>query len=300
MKKKKMENISKKRIWIIVLAIVTVLAASGVFVYYRGTVYYQTHFFPNTIINGIDCSKMEVEPVVELLNARTNEYSLKVTGRKPETGASGTLLGEIAGDEIGLSFTATQEEVTELLNGQDELKWGLAYFEKETSYSLMRSITFESELLEEKVKAWDAFKRINMKKAQDAYIGGYVEELGEYEIVPETLGTELDLDKAVSIIAESVSRQEDVVDLEEQECYKAASVRADDEKLTRTVDTVNSWLGTRIIYDWNGSEVILDRKILKDWVSIDKGSPVLDEEEVKAFVKKQASAYDTYGKTPPS
>ena len=77
---------------------------------------------------------------------------------------------------------------------------------------------------------------------------------------------------------------------------REAAVKSDDKRLNRTVDDANKWLGTKIVYDWNGTEVVVDREILKDWVSIEDEKAVLDEEAVDAFVKEQAGAYDTYGR----
>ena len=104
------------------------------------------------------------------------------------------------------------------------------------------------------------------------------------------------MEKVIQLISETVSRQEESLDLEEEGCYREAAVKSDDKKLNDIIDTANRWLGTEIVYDWNGTEVVLDHEILKDWVSIENGRAALDEEAVAAFVKEQASAYDTYGK----
>lgn len=135
-----------------------------------------------------------------------------------------------------------------------------------------------------------------MVKVKNAYISDYSEEAGTYEIIPETAGTEMDVEKAVELIADAVKRQAQNVDLEEGACYTEASVKQDDRKLTETVDTVNKWLGTKITYDWNGTTVDLDYRTLHEWISLENGKPVLDEEKVTAFVKEQASQYDTYGR----
>jgi lipoprotein-anchoring transpeptidase ErfK/SrfK len=80
-------------------------------------------------------------------------------------------------------------------------------------------------------------------------------------------------------------------------CYEEASVKSDDVKLTKAVSDANKMLGTKVVYDWNGSEVVLDDELLKDWVSIEDDEAVLDESAVKTFVNEQAAEYDTYGKT---
>ncbi len=287
----------KKRIILIavLLIFVTTLAVAA-YLYYRGVVYYRTHFFPNTNINGMDCGDMEAAPIINALEARIDGYALAVLGRDYETGESDTVLGVIAPDDIQLKYVGTREAVENLLRQQDELRWIEAYLDGRYIYSLEQGMTFDEELLEGVVKSWDACKRKNMQKPRDAHISEYSEELGGYEIIPETLSTEFDVESAIALIVEAVNGQEASVDLEEQGYYQDAAVRSDDKRLNRIVDTANKWLDTKVVYDWNGTEVVVDNELLKDWVSIEDGKAALDEEAVGAFVKEQADAYDTYGR----
>ena len=280
----------------IVLFIFLIALTLAVFGYYRVAVYYQTHFFPNTSINGVDCSGMEAEAVINLLDMRVQDYVLEVTGRDYRTGDAGAMLGTIAADQIKLNFGDTKAGVEYFLEQQEEYKWIWAYLNGSYPHFLEQGLYFDEELLRDAVLGWDAFKRGNMHRAENAYISDYIEESGTYEIIPETSGTELDVEKAVRLIMDALNHQDEEVDLEEGACYVEASVRQDDKALTQTVDTVNKWLGTKVVYDWNGTKVELDHNTLHDWISMESGKPVLDEEQVTAFVKKQASQYDTYGK----
>ncbi len=289
---------SKKKRYIMtgILVILLLLCGFAIFGYYRAALYYETHFFPNTSINGVDCSNMEVEPVINLLDVRIQNYVLEVIGRDYKTGESGTVLGTVSADDIQLNFGDTRAAVEGFLNQQEEFKWIWAYLNGEYSYFLEQGVFFDEELLKDAVKGWDACKKANMLKAKSAYISDYSEESGTYGIIPETIGTEMDVEKAVQLIMDAVNRQDGEVDLEEGECYAEAAVRQDDKKLIETVDSVNKWLATKITYDWNGTEVELDYRTLHDWISLENGEPVLDEEQVTAFVKEQALQYDTYGK----
>lgn len=295
--KEKKPKSKKKYILIALILILVATLAVAAYLYYREIVYYQTHFFPNTNINGMDCSNMEVTAVIDALEARIDGYALAVVGRDYRTGEPDAILGVIEPDDIGLKYVGTGEAVEVLLQQQDEFMWIEAYWDRQYIYSLEQDINFDKKLLESTVKSWDACKRKNMKIAQDAHLSEYLEEKGGYEVIPETMGTELDINKALSLIVEAVAGQAASVDLDEQECYKEASIKSDDRKLNRIVNNANKWLGTKIIYDWNGTEVVLDNEILKDWITIEEdGNVVLNEEAAGTFVKEQAKAYDTYGK----
>ena len=294
-KKKKPKSKKKKFLIALILMLIAVLAVAA-YLYYRGTVYYQTHFFPNTNINGMDCGDMEAAPVIDALEACIDGYALAVLGRDYKTGETDVVLGVIGPEDIGLSYMGTREAVETLLQQQNEFMWIEAYLDGRYVYSLEQGISFDEELLESIVKSWDACKKKNMRRSEDAYISEYSDELGGYEIIPETIGTEIDLENAFSLIAEAVKAQEASVDLEKLGCYQEATVKSDDKQLNRIVNTANRWLGTKVVYDWNGNRVVVDKEILKEWVSIEDKKVLLDEEAVDAFVKEQAAAYDTYGR----
>lgn len=294
--KKRKPKRKRKYILIAVLLILVATLAVVAYLYYRGVVYYQTHFFPNTNINGIDCSDMETMPIIEALEHRIDGYALAVVGRDYRTGEGDTVLGVIAPEDIQLNYVGTREAVESLLEQQDELMWIEAYLDGSYVYTLEQDMTFDEGLLDSTVKSWDACKRNNMQAPEDAYISDYSEELGGYEIIPETIGTKFDVEETISYIVEAVNGQEASIDLEELGCYQDASVKKDDKKLNLAVDNANKWLGTNIVYDWNGTKVVLDNETLKDWVSIEEDKAILDEEAIGTFVKEQAAAYDTYGR----
>ncbi len=288
----------KRKKYILPGMIFAVILAAGIaaFGYYQTALYYRTHFFPNTVINGVDCSRMEAAAVAEMLDARLEEYSLEVTGRDYRTGESGAQIGKIFPSDIQLAYQDTRKEVEALLAGQEEFQWIQAWLGQQYSHSMERNVLFDEDMLNSMVKSWDACKKANMVKAQDAYISEYSEARGGYEIIPETAGTQLDVEQVLQLVSEALGRQEKYLDLEQLSCYQEAAVRQDDTKLNSIVDKVNQWLGTRISYDWNGSKIELDHRILHEWITLEDDSPVLDEEKVAAFVKEQAAAHDTYGK----
>lgn len=284
----------KRKKWPAIAAACLFVALIGI---YSGVVfYYQTHFLPGTVINGIDCSGMEAEAVTALLDAQIMDYSLEVKGRDYASSEAGAILGIVSAKDIGLTYEATLESVELILQEQDSLLWVTALFPHEYSYDLVRSVTYDQELLEALVKSWKACQEYNMVKAEDAYISEYSDDLGGYEIIPETSGTELDVEQAIQVVAAAVVTKEESRDLSEAGLYKTAEITGEDAGLTELVETVNRWLGTKITYDWNGSEVILDIELLKDWISIVDGEAVIDKEAVTSFVKAQSRANDTYGK----
>ena len=259
-------------------------------------VYYQSHFLPNTEINGVDCSGMTVLEAVALLDEQIQEYSLEVIGRDYATGEPGAILGKIVPQDIHLVFVDMLGAAEKVLAEQEWLLWIRVLENVHYDYSLVQGVIYDDEMLESTVEGWDACQTENMLKAQDAYIGGYSETLQGYEVIPETVSTEFDVNQVLSLVSDAVLMKETTLDLEDFDLYGAASVLQDDSRLTTPVETANCWLGTNITYDWNGNEVVLDADTIRDWVTIEDGEAILDEDAVKEFVKAQSKSYDTYGK----
>ena len=286
-----------KKKWVIPLIVsfasILILLAGA----YAGVgVYYQSHFLPNTEINGIDCSGMTVLEAAALLDEQIQEYSLEVIGRDYSTGEPGAVLGKIVPQDIHLAFVDMLGATEEVLAEQEWLLWIRVLENTHYAYSLVQGVIYDDEMLESTVEGWDACQTENMLKAQDAYIGEYSEALQRYEVIPETVSTEFDVNQVLSLVSDAVLMKETTLDLEDFDLYGTASVFQDDSRLTTPVETANCWLGTNIIYDWNGNEVVLDVNTIRDWVTIEDGEAVLDEDAVNEFVKEQSKNFDTYGK----
>lgn len=282
------EKKKKHLVWVLCASLVMIFIAYGLI-----AMYYESHFLPNTTINGFVCSNYEVEEAVELINNRIHDYKLKVMGRVNEDGEIG-LLGEIKADDIKLIAVDTYSAAEFILKEQNSLLWIESLLGKNYHNSLVQSVDCDVAFLEWSIENWDVVQR--MVKPRDAYIGEYSEEDNAYTIIPEVVGNYLDVQKAFDYIKAAIFAQETELHLEDTDCYMQVSVTADDKVLKQKIDTINQWLSTKVTYDWNGMEVIVDGELIREWTSFENGEPRLDEEAVGAFVAMMAEERDTYGK----
>ena len=291
----KEKTVKKKRHLFVIISVIVffVLTAAG---YVGIGVYYQTHFLPNTIINGIDFSGMEASSAAEMMDAGIQDYVLEITGREPSTGESGAVLGTIAAKDIEMTFGDTLGTLERIMAEQEWLLWIRVLTGQRYESSIDRKVTYNEALAETLIKSWDACQRKNMVAAKNAYISEYSETLHGYEVIPETKGTELDVEQTIRCVEAALSDSAEELDLEDEGFYAEAEILQSDRRLTNPVETANRWLSTSITYDWNGNEVLLDAETIHEWVSIEDGQAVLDEEAVISFVREQARQYDTYGK----
>lgn len=288
---------SRKKI-LIPVGILFVLTVSCCCIYSVIAFSYKTKFLPGTWINGVDCTELDGVQVAELLQDQLHTYYLEVRGRDHADGALETLLGQITAEDIHLIYSGNSQDVVDaLLERQNIFTWLYRRLSGNTySFQLPRGVEYDKEQLKSIVTAWEACQPDNMIPPQDAYISEYSEKLKGYEVIPEVEGTKFDVQKLLELMDTAIISQETSLDLEEEGCYAEPAVRQNDVELIESVETANRWLGANITYDWNGTEVIVGEELLRDWITMGKDGPVLDETAVAAFVEEQAEENDTYGK----
>lgn len=293
-KKQSTEEIAKpkkkSKKWI---AIVAALAAVILLAYGGVAIYYQSHFFNHTFINNSDCSNLTAEQVAAIMDEQSQQYSLQILGRD-ENGVQEEI-GTVTAAEIGMYWVDTRKVAQELLDGQNELLWIEMLWTTE-DHSVIQGVSYDEEKLQERLAQMSALQKKNMIQSEDAYISEYSEKTGNYEIIPETLGTDLDLNRVKEAVSTAIMMGDPAVDLEKQGCYKTAKVTAEDATLVKNCETLNKWVSAQITYDWNGNKVVVDGDIIKDWIQMDAKEPQLKEEDIAEFVAEQAKEYDTYGK----
>lgn len=280
----------KNKKWI---AIVAALAAVILLAYGGVAVYYQSHFFNHTFINNSDCSNLTAEQVAAIMDEQSQQYSLQILGRD-ENGVQEEI-GTVTAAEIGMYWVDTRKVAQELLDGQNELLWIEMLWTTE-DHSVIQGVSYDEEKLQERLAQMSALQKKNMIQPEDAYISEYSEKTGNYEIIPETLGTDLDLHLVKEAVSTAIMMGDPAVDLEKQGCYKTAKVTAEDATLVKNCETLNKWVSAQITYDWNGNKVVVDGDTIKDWIQMDAKEPQLKEEDIAEFVAEQAKEYDTYGK----
>ena len=287
---------SKKKV-ILILMISLIVIALGVtgIIYYRGVSKYKDRFMKGIFINGIDCTDMEPGAVCAILDSQISNYVLEVSGRDPKEPEKSVVIGTITPGDISMRRKDTEILVKEIFAKQNPYKWYQMLWEEKKDYKLEQEITFEQDMLSACVNGWDACAKATTVAPQNAYVSEYLPEENAYQVIPDTIGSEMDAAKVLPAIEKALYSMENQVDIEGTGCYNSAEVKADDEKLNAIVGEINSWLGSCIRYDWYGTELVVDVGLLKDWVSLQDGKPVLDEEAVAQFVQDAKKAYDPYG-----
>ncbi len=279
----------KKRLWMkLGLAAIISLFILVIATYIGISFYFKDHYYCNTIIGGEDFSFKTPIEAEEALYSRLDHYALEVLGRED-------LSDIIMPEEIDMRFLM-DDTLIKIKRGQEPKLWLLSLFRK-YDYEFPWHVKYDEDALEKRMNKLAFFQAKNIRKPNDAYLT-YSEEEKEYIIVEADPGTEVLKGKTEEAVKEALDVLEPQLDLEEKGCYKEAEIEKKDgnDRLINIRDQANKYVKAKVVYDWNGNEVIVDEDIIHEWIIIDKSKVTLDEDKIKDFVAEQAKKYDTYGK----
>lgn len=271
-----------------IMIIFTIVILAIVAIYLGVSVYFNTHFFPGSVINGIDCSSKTVEEAEAMIAEEVQDYTLLIKERddKKET---------IAGSEMSFEYVS-DGAVQALKDTQNSFLWLAAYFKPET-YSMTAQTTYDKKQLREAMEKLDAFNEDKIIKPEDAYIK---ETPSGYQMVEEVEGNELDADKVYEALTEAVDAGQTEVDLTQGDFYKKPSVTSDDENLNKKLSTLQKYEKMTVTYNIGDQQEILDSKTIMSWMTVsDEGEASFDWNMIADWMTQMTEQYDTFGKEQP-
>lgn len=270
------------------IAVAMVIVSAGA-AYAGMSYYYSDKFFEGTSINGIDCSGKTAYEAEQKIAKTVENYSIEVDSRNldPQT---------ISGDQIGYSYVS-DGSVLKLLKGQKPYEWIRGFFEKK-SYTAAENTTYDKEKLKKQVKALNCAQEENQVAPENAYVA-YGDS--QFEIVPETAGSKLDLKNAYNVLSEAVSGNKTSVDFDsEPDVYVKADITSDNPDLQASLNACNNFTKANITYTFGDETETLDGNTIKDWLNFDeKGQLIMDDtsfrQHIADYVAQLAAAHDTVG-----
>ena len=274
----------KSRKGLIAALVILIVLAGGAAAYLGyGYYHYENRFIEGTIINGIDAGEMTPEEVEAILKDQVEDYELKVSFRD---GSSQT----VKADQIDFLYVSDQT-TKKIIENQEWFRWGSGRLLGETwEYTAGEAFKVDEEKIKSVVLAFPEFRDENQTAPTNAYL--QLAEDNTIRIVPETQGNQLIADPVTEAVKAAVLREEDSVNIADVAgAYAVPEVRSEDQGLIDQQNMLNSFLGTTVTYNMpDGTQKVLDRGMLRDWITIEEnGFITLDEERVKENCENYAA-----------
>lgn len=273
-----------KKVGIAVGAIVAGLAA----VYVGGSLYFSSHFLPNTTVNGEDVSGMSSSQLASSIAEQGENYTLAISGDN--------LSLSVKGSDIGLSYDG-DSYASSAISQNNGWTWPVEIFGSH-SYTVDQGVSYDSDKLTTVVSA--AVDAVDAGASQPTNATmQYNADTKQFEVVPEQYGTAVDKDSVVKAADEAVSGLSSTLELGQDELVQP-TVKSDNETLKASVDKANELVSLTIPLDINGSEVSqVTPEMIAGWLTTgDDGSVSVNTEAVKTWTQGDLSKqFDSVGTT---
>ena len=263
-----------------------ILFLTLIMIYICFFIFFQTHFYFGTVINGINASCKTIKYVDGELATKAEKYTLELNER-------GNKVEQIKGSEIGLKYDLKGGSQS-LKEEQNKSPWLIAIFNHKV-INIENVFTWDESLLKlyfSKLNCVDAKDTIEPKNASLVY------SAEGYNIVKEIIGNKIDKDILYSSIKKAVTEGKEKLDLESGKYYINPTILSDSQLVKDTQNTLNKYITSKITYSYfDGSEVV-DVSEIKSWIQIDNNLGIaFNNEMMRSFLNKLATHYNTYGKT---
>lgn len=254
-------------------------------VYFGFAIFFSSHFYFHTTINGVDYSLQSVSKVEDAMTQEVGVYKLSLKEADGDVDV-------IDGQQIELSYKKG-EELNTVLKNQNVFLWPRSLWENFDIQAPV-GVEYDETKLENLLNGLDCMKEEN----QVAPVSAVPEYDGQKFVVKaEELGSLINVDAFKEKVAEYIGGFRNTLDMVEEDCYVKASYFSDSPEVIAACETMNAYLGASVTYTFGDATEVVDGSVISQWLTTDENMNVTyNEEGVSQYIASLAEKYDTYKK----
>ena len=253
-------------------------------IYVAISVYFMSHFFVNTKINGKNFSGKTASDVEKYLQTNIKDYKLTILENEGRQDV-------ISGSEIGLEYRAGTE-AEKLLKDQNGFAWPKAFF-TENSRKVSVNVSYNEESLNQRISQLSCLQteQTPAENAKPEFDGN------QYVIKPEVYGNAVDKERLTEQVKVHITEFQPQLDMVETKCYAKPKYVEDSKEVQEACDAMNKYVNASITYPMN-EPVVVDKALISQWLQVDGEMKVsLNTEAMKQWFTAFGDKYDTQGTT---
>lgn len=253
-------------------------------IYVAISVYFMSHFFVNTKINGKNFSGKTASDVEKYLQTNIKDYKLTILENEERQDV-------ISGSEIGLEYRAGTE-AEKLLKDQNGFAWPKAFF-TENSRKVSVNVSYNEESLNQRISQLSCLQteQTPAENAKPEFDGN------QYVIKPEVYGNAVDKERLTEQVKVHITEFQPQLDMVETKCYAKPKYVEDSKEVQEACDAMNKYVNASITYPMN-EPVVVDKALISQWLQVDGEMKVsLNTEAMKQWFTAFGDKYDTQGTT---
>ena len=249
------------------------------------TFYFQSHFYPGTVINGIDCSRASIEEAAELFQEEISRYILTI---KERGGGEEKLSAQV----VGLVYMAN-EPLKALKEEQNQAHNWLKDRTVVKEYTIDQIVALDEDRLDAALNTLIALDPSQVTEPVDAQLAK--DRSGKYEVIEEVEGNALKPDEFRERVSAALMCLDEEIDLEEENLYREPEIRVS-QAMYDAADTLNTYLSAEITYTFGAEKEVVNRRTFEDWILVDEDYNVaLSFEGLANYAYQTALKYDNFG-----
>lgn len=253
-------------------------------IYVAISVYFMSHFFVNTKINGKNFSGKTASDVEKYLQTNIKDYKLTILENEGRQDV-------ISGSEIGLEYRAGTE-TEKLLKDQNGFAWPKAFF-TENSRKVSVNVSYNEESLNQRISQLSCLQteQTPAENAKPEFDGN------QYVIKPEVYGNAVDKERLTEQVKVHITDFQPQLDMVATKCYAKPKYTEDSKEVQEACDAMNKYVNASITYPMN-EPVVVDKALISQWLQVDGEMKVsLNTEAMKQWFTAFGDKYDTQGTT---
>lgn len=253
-------------------------------IYVAISVYFMSHFFVNTKINGKNFSGKTASDVEKYLQTNIKDYKLTILENEGRQDV-------ISGSEIGLEYRAGTE-TEKLLKDQNGFAWPKAFF-TENSRKVSVNVSYNEESLNQRISQLSCLQteQTPTENAKPEFDGN------QYVIKPEVYGNAVDKERLTEQVKVHITEFQPQLDMVATKCYAKPKYTEDSKEVQEACDAMNKYVNASITYPMN-EPVVVDKALISQWLQVDGEMKVsLNTEAMKQWFTAFGDKYDTQGTT---
>lgn len=275
------KRFNAKRVGIACAIVVGLLGA----VYLGGAAFFSSHVFPNTSLSSLDISFDDAPTAQAELEDKVGTYRFTIKGQGVNM--------SMTSDEAGLSLES-DAVVDAILSSQNIWKWPIEVFRHHDETDVVTEAMSANGLAD--TLAPVVAKANETATAPQSAKVVFNPNKATFEIIPEVLGSTLDLEKVAAQVAEgAINLQKNVV-LSNESLVKPEVFR-DDARLAQAQKTANDLITTNVALNIGGNPVVkVDASTIGPWVAISPvGEVTFNNEALTSWAQGVADSCNTVG-----
>ena len=256
----------------LVFSLLVLLAAA----YLGGRYFFQTHFLPNTYVDGTDLGLHSQARAREILDKRLKAETLELI--EPDENEY------LTGADVGLHYVSF-DKINDIMAQQDSANWFLL-LKSHTDYGNL-DVAVNPDQLSASVDKLHCLNPDQPIKPENAQIY-YHPEKHKYKIKSETYGNLVNKEPLLQGLSDAFISRSPTFSMQDQAYYIQADIRKDSEIIQAAKKKMNTWLKGTVVYKDGDLELKLSRDEISSFIKLaDNYKVSIDKKKVKKYVKKK-------------